>query len=366
MSLEETINSIPIIDNHAHGVRPFTEELTPQKYAGHFTEGPPSEHARHTLYYQNAIDSLSEYFNVDTETEVVEQRAHVDFESFARDLFEQANLSHILQDTGTPPESSVQRLSQYTDATVLPVLRIENEIERLIESCDNFVRFRDNLYESLLDAVTGNHIALKSIIAYRTGLNISNPSRIEAAQAFHEVKMDWNGRIEHPVLLDYTVDLATKIAGQNDIPIQFHTGFGDKDAHPQFVDPSYMWEFMKRHDETDIVLLHASYPYTRTAGHIVSVLENVYLDIGMTIPFIQHGTVSLLRRLLELAPSTKLMYSSDGHFVPEWYYFGAERIRTDLLNALNGLIDDKFVSVDYADTIARNILRENAERVYSL
>jgi len=366
MSLEDTIHSLPIVDNHAHGVRPFREDLTPETYAGRFTEGPPSNHARHTLYYRNAIDSLSEYFNVDTETEVIEHRGRVDFESFAGDLFEEANLSHILQDTGTPPESSAQRLGQYTNATVRPMLRIENEIERLIESCNNFTRFSDGLYESLVDAVTGDHVALKSIIAYRTGLDISNPSRPEAAQAFHEVKRDWDGRIEHPVLLDYAAGVATEIAGRHDVPIQFHTGFGDKDAHPGFVDPSYMWEFMKRHDETDIVLLHASYPYTRIAGHIVSVLENVYLDIGMTIPFIQHGVVSLLRQLLELAPSTKLMYSSDGHFVPEWYYFGAERIRADLSTALEGLIDDEFVSVDYAETIAKNVLRENAELVYSL
>lgn len=366
MSLGDTINSIPIIDNHAHGVRPFDQEITPEEYAGHFTEGPPSTHARHTLYYRNAIEDLAEYFEVDTEAEVVEKRQNADFESFARDMFDRAGLSHILQDTGTPPGSSAEQLGRYTDAAVRPILRVENEIEQLIEAHEGFTDFRNELYQLLVDSVTGDHIALKSIIAYRTGLDITDPSRSEAAKAFYEVKQDWNGRIEHPVLLDYTAHLAAEVAGEHDVPIQFHSGFGDSDAHPQYVDPSYMWKFMKRHSNTDIVLLHASYPYTRTAGHIVSVLENVYLDVGMTIPFIQHGVGPLLRRVLELAPSTKLLYSSDGHYVPEWYYFGAKRIRADLTTTLEDLIAEEFVSTEYAERIAKNVLRENAKRVYPI
>ncbi len=355
-----------MIDNHAHGVRPFTQNLTAEEYAGHFTEGPPSAHARHTLYYRNAIQVLAEYFEVDTEAELIEKRQNTDFDSFARDMFDQAGLSHILQDTGTPPNSSAQQLGQYTNAEVQPILRIENKIEQLIESHEGFLEFRDELQHLLVDAVTGDHVALKSIIAYRTGLNIHDPSQSEAAKAFHEVKQNWDGRIEHPILLDYTAHLAAEVAAKHDVPIQFHSGFGDSDAHPQYVDPSYMWEFMKRHSNTDIVLLHASYPYTRTAGHIVSVLENVYLDIGMTIPFIQHGVVSLLRRLLELAPSTKLLYSSDGHYVPEWYYLSAKRIRTDLKTALEELVSEENLRTEYAETVAKNILRDNAKRVYSI
>jgi hypothetical protein len=366
MTLHRTIESIPLIDNHAHGVRPFGEDLTPEEFASRFTEGGPSPHARHTLYYRNALEFLKEYFDVETEAAVVEKRAAVEFDTFARDLFDRANISHILQDTGTPPDSSPRTLGRYTDADVRPVLRVENEVERLIGAHEGFSRFVRELRELLVDAVTEDHVGLKSIVAYRTGLDVSNPSRSEAAMAFHEVKRDWSGRLEHPVLLDFTAHLAAEVAGENDVPIQFHSGFGDADAHPRYVDPGYLWEFMNQHPETDIVLLHASYPYARTAGYIVSVLENVYLDIGMTIPFIQHGVGPLLRQVLELAPSTKIMYSSDGHYVPEWHYFGAERIRADLAVTLEELIEDGFVTPDYAETIARNMLRENAERVYSL
>ncbi|MEY7849600.1 amidohydrolase family protein [Natrarchaeobius sp. A-rgal3] len=366
MSVRETVESIQLVDNHAHEVRPFSEDLTPERFASYFTEGPESYHARHTIHYRNAIDVLSEYFGVNSEQEVLDRRADVDFEAFSRDLFERANVSHILQDTGTPPDSSPDSFRRYTDAEVSPILRVETEMEPLIEASDDFSTFVSELRDLLVDAVQGPCVGLKSIVAYRTGLNISEPSRAEAATAFDEVKADWTGRIEHPVLLDYTAHLAAEIAGKNDVPIQFHSGFGDADAHPRYVDPGYMWAFMNRHPETDIVLLHASYPYTRTAGYIVSVLENVYLDLGMTIPFVQHGTHGVIRQVLELAPSTKLLYSSDGFYVPEWHYLAAKRIRADLADVLENLIEAGFLREAYAETIARNVLRENARRVYRL
>lgn len=123
---------------------------------------------------------------------------------------------------------------------------------------------------------------------------------------------------------------------------------------------------MNERPETDIVLLHASYPYAQKAGYIVSVQENVYLDLGMTIPFIQHGVADLLRQVVELAPTTKLLYSSDGYVIPEWYYLASERIRTDLATVLTELVEDGPITEAYAEEIAVNILRDNARYVYGI
>lgn len=366
MSIRETIEETALLDNHAHQVTPLPDDLDPETYAGYFTEGTGSFHARHTIYYRNGIQFLAEYFGEGSEEELVAKRADVDLQSFSRELMEKANISHILQDTGTPPGSDPQEFAKYTDVEVRPILRIETEIEDLIEANDNFADFEAEFEALCTKALRDDHVALKSIIAYRTGLQISDPARPEAAKAFYEAKENWTGRIEHPILLDYTANLATDIAGKYGAPIQFHSGFGDIDAHPQYVDPSYMWEFMKDHSDTDIVLLHSSYPYTQTAGYIISVLENVYLDLGMTTPFIQHGVQSMLREALELGPTSKLLYSSDGSRVPEWYLMSARRIRTDLAKVLEDLVEGDFLTQPHAEATARQILRENAERIYPL
>jgi len=181
-----------------------------------------------------------------------------------------------------------------------------------------------------------------------------------------EASERWDGRLDNPVLLDYCANVGARIAAEYDAPMQFHSGFGDPDAHPLFVDPGYLYGFLKRHADTDVVLLHASYPYTRKAAYITSVLENAYLDLGMTIPFVQHGIADLLGRAFELAPTTKLMYSSDGYKIPEWYYIAAQRTRTDLADVLIDLVEDGYLTEPYAEEVARNVLRDNAVRVYDL
>lgn len=368
MNLRETIETIPLVDNHAHEVQPIGGELTPERYAGYFTEGPGVEQARHTINYRVGLDLLAEVFDAPEANEavLVERRADVDFDAFASDLLRRSNISHILQDTGTPPGSDSENMAQYTDATVHPILRIENVVEELIEETDSFTAFDEALHDRLGAALARDHVALKSIIAYRTGLEITQPTDGEVAAAYVEVSDDWDGRIEDPVLLDWVINRAASIAASHDAPLQVHSGFGDQDAHPTFVDPARAYDFCQAHPETDVVFLHASYPYTRKAGYIVSVLENAYLDLGMTIPFVQHGTEDLLSRVLELAPTSKLLYSSDGFVVPEWYYLAARRFRSALGTVLEGLVEDGYVTEDYAETTARRLMRENAIELYDL
>ena len=50
----------------------------------------------------------------------------------------------------------------------------------------------------------------------------------------------------------------------------------------------------------------------REAGYLASVYPRVYLDFGLAVPFLSSsGMWNTLRQLLELAPTSKLMYSSD-------------------------------------------------------
>lgn len=366
MTIRSFVDSLPLVDNHAHAIMPLPGDLTAETYAGYFTEGEASVHARHSMFYYNALQFLSDYFGADDESTLVRRRAAVDHATFARELFERSNVSHIFQDTGVPPGSDTTDLAPHTDADVRPVLRIETAAEELLASADDFAAFETAFSRTLADALDGDHVALKSIVAYRVGLGLTDPSRTEAEAAYRAVAGDWTGRLEDPTLCSYLAHRAADVAADRGVPFQFHTGFGDRDAHPRFVDPSYLWEFLNVHEDTTVVLLHASYPYARVAGYLVSVLEHVYLDVGMTVPFVQHGVEPLLRQLLELAPSTKLLYSSDGIIVPEWHLLAARRMRSALGGVLDELCRDGFLTEPQAETVATNVLRANAERIYPI
>lgn len=94
-------------------------------------------------------------------------------------------------------------------------------------------------------------------------------------------------------------------------PFQFHTGLGDNDIDLGLSNPSHLQNFIKTYPTVAIVLLHASYPFTKEAGYLATVYHNVYLDIGEVFPFVsQDGQEYVLQEALELCPSEKLLWST--------------------------------------------------------
>lgn len=93
--------------------------------------------------------------------------------------------------------------------------------------------------------------------------------------------------------------------------VQFHTGLGDNDLTLKLSSPSLMQPLIEAYPNTRIVLLHSSYPYTREAGYLTAMYDNVFLDFGEVFPFVSpDGQREVLRQVLELAPTNKIMWSS--------------------------------------------------------
>lgn len=93
--------------------------------------------------------------------------------------------------------------------------------------------------------------------------------------------------------------------------VQFHTGLGDNDLTLKLSSPSLMQPLIEAYPNTRIVLLHSSYPYTREAGYLTAMYDNVFLDFGEIFPFVSpDGQREVLRQVLELAPTNKIMWSS--------------------------------------------------------
>ena len=84
-----------------------------------------------------------------------------------------------------------------------------------------------------------------------------------------------------------------------------------------------MQPLIEAYPNATFVLLHGSYPYSRDAGFLASVYRNVYVDFGEVFPIIsRHGQCSVVRQLLEMTPTNKIMWSSKqlqirGHSIPD-------------------------------------------------
>ena len=93
----------------------------------------------------------------------------------------------------------------------------------------------------------------------------------------------------------------------------------------------------------------------------------MYVDFGLAIPSLSvSGMRQTLSMLLELSPTSKILYSSDAHFIPDLYYLGSLWGRKILQQVLEASIIDGDLTQGEAEKIAVDILRENARKLYQI
>jgi hypothetical protein len=318
------LDDVALVDHHAHGIlyaRPSLDE-----FRGLFSESTDPRQWPHVatgVTYRRAIRELAAFFGCEvTEDAVYENRLKSDRDEYASALLRATNTELLLVDDGFPPAgegTTRQELGHLAGCEARPVLRIES-------------RERGSVREEVAAAREQGFVALKTIAAYRGGLD----------------------RLAEPVLEALEANEATGAS----LPVQVHCGFGDSDLWLTRADPSHLKPVIERFRETRFVLLHC-YPFVREAGWLAHVYGNVWFDLSLTIPHVSRPAEAL-REALELAPVSKLLYASDAARTPELYYLAAKWWRELLAEVLPELLGDE------AEPAARQILRENALELYGL
>ncbi|ARV59049.1 amidohydrolase [Nostocales cyanobacterium HT-58-2] len=367
------LSDIPLVDQHAHNLlRPEVAARYP--YSAAFTEGYDSEivndHARHTLFYRRSLRDIAALLSCEAQEEaILARRDSLGLEQLTQLCFTAANLEAIYLDDGLQPDCILPLSWHERFVPVKRILRLEVLAEQLMSQTETFEDFLE-MFNSEIDPPPPEVIAFKSIACYRTGLDIQPVSRAAAASSFYDIKQQLDNqpiRLADKFLIDFLVQQALLVAAKHRLPVQFHTGFGDPDLNLCFANPLYLRCILESptYRNAPIVLLHASYPYMQQAGYLASVYPQVYLDFGLAVPFLSvSGMREAIRQLLELTPTTKLMYSSDAHQIPELYYLGAKWGRQILTEVLEQAISDSDITAREADKIALAILRENALSLY--
>ena len=373
------LDAAPILDQHCHGLRRDGTVADATAYAAFFTEsGDPAVHARHvpeTVFYRWAIRELAAVLACAPTTEaVLAARASLSADALAQRLIGEANIAALLVDHGYrtdetwPPAALATRLP----CRVLPILRLETLAQSLIVRHDTFDAMLDAYSASVEKARADGFVALKSIVAYRTGLAVRATSRDEAAAAFGPVKerarRDGRVRLAVKPLNDYLLLRALEIAERRALPVQIHTGFGDADLDLREANPLHLRPLLEsgRYANVPFVLLHASYPYVRELGYLAAIYANVYAYVGLAIPHLAAEIPAMLRQLLGLAPSTKVVYSSDASQIPELFWLAARWGRRGLGTVLDELVALGAVDSGAALAVARKVLGENAAAIYGL
>jgi predicted TIM-barrel fold metal-dependent hydrolase len=281
-----------------------------------------------------------------------------------RRLLTAAGLRELLVDTGVPGDLvPLETLGEAADAAVAEVVRLEHVAER-VASAGTVGGFAAAFTDALATAVDGA-VAVKSVLAYRHGLDVDpqRPSAAEVRAAAARWLRSGRPRLTDPVLLRHLLWCGVDTG----LPVQVHTGFGDRDLALTRSDPALLQPWCAAVEATGVpvVLLHC-YPYHRQAGWLAQVYPNVYVDVGLTVGYVGARADAVLAEYLELAPFGKLLYSSDAYGLAELYLVGAAQFRHSLARVLSAWVDEGAVPAADAGRLAAAVGADNARRVYDL
>ena len=337
-----------------------------------------------TLGFHHAVHSLARFLDCEPTMKAVlaaRDRECADFSRYVGRLYADINLKLALIDVGL----GAVDLDHFAELSGVPckgVYRIEPLLTKLWEEHDSL----ESLDRAFVDALraesgSGRYVALKSIIAYRTGLDVGQPDAAAERRAFDHVKRspgagsairaikvspELAGDVKR--LRDHWLWCALDLSIDLGLPFQIHTGMGDQDLDINTARPGLLARVFRdqRLRHARIVLLHGAYPFHEEAAYIVNVFPNVYLDLSEHNLFLGPNVAGVLRPVFGLAPFTKLLFGTDAYRSPDLQWIAARATIDAMSIVLGELVQSGSMGLAQANSAAAWILAENSRELYRL
>ena len=378
--LAELIAHVPLVDHHVHGA--LRESPTRGGFESMINEGLPGEPPASMTPFESQLGfairrHCGPLLGVEPSAPAEsywQARAALAEDEVNRRLLPAAGVSDWIVDTGFGAHTvlSVAELARSAGGRGHEIVRLEALAETLAPTLSGGKDYADAFRSSLAGALAEtNVVGVKSVIAYRTGFDISwrRPSDDEVRLAADRwlSSLASTGvrpaRLEDETLLRFGV-YAGLDAGK---PLQLHVGFGDRDLDLRLVNPLYLRDFLFDAEtaEVPVMLLHC-YPYEREAGYLAQSFRSVYIDVGLAVNYLGARSASVIANSLELAPFGRLLYSSDAWGPAELHYLGAALWRRGLRRVLGAWVEEGEWAAADAERVVEAIAYRNARRVYGL
>ena len=381
---------IPVVDNHVHPWRAATRDISADALAGSVAFSDEVVHSvrseflpfeqlapslklfRETNLGVNYLrQELARFLEVDDDWESLaaarNKLAKADYRAWTGRLFSDAGLDTLLVDEGgSQPRITLDELSNIVPVRLRRVARSDNFIRDLLAEEDDWTRFFRRYQEALDDAIADGALAFKSVIAYRTGLDIQPDVTETDARLNFEATRNAPESGQKPLrdfLLCHTLD----VARERGLWMHIHAAVGDPDIIYQRANPALLYPLLhsERFRANKVVLIHGGWPWVSEAAAMVAILPNVYLDVSEGTIFGMPNMRQRILEALEACPYTKILYGADGS-LPEALWIVAKRFKLVLGRVLEDLVEEGFCSHKEAFEAARCILSQNANKIYSL
>ena len=365
----------PLVDHHCHGV--LSRDADQATLESMLTEGDswPGGSVFDSQAGLMFLRLCPPVLGLPPHTELpdyVARRAELGAAEVSKRFLALTGTSVMCVDTGYVPEpiTSPAELGDLAGATAHEIVRLERVAEDVAAAGVGAAGFADAV-RSALASRTAGAVGVKSIAAYRTGLDLGaeRPADSEVATAagrwLADAQLQGTGtpRLAEETLQRFLVWCGVDLR----LPVQFHVGYGDSDVDLHRCNPLLLTPLLRAIEPTGVpVMLLHNYPYHREAGYLAQVFPHVYVDAGLATHNLGARAPALLAEALELAPYGKFLYSSDAFGLPELYYLGATLFRSALSAFLRSGLEEDLYTERTAARLARMLCADNANRAYRL
>ena len=357
------LSDIPVLDNHCHFFSTTYDRKPLHRGLSLSLNAMPDDQLRHSLLYQNLLMGLSELLKSGTDEEMVlgarERAAAEDYKGWVERLFSEVDLRWLLVDIGlAKSEVGFTDFETLVPAKVRYVYRLESVVDDLWKDRVSAAEGRAEVRRKITEAASRlDIVAVKSIIGYRTGLEINPDLTVR--------ETDGSGEASYRGLMFLE---AADLCRELKIPFHVHAAFGESNLDLRTNNPLHLKPFLDSPAGRDVnlVLIHGGYPYTFEAGYLGAMYPNVYVDISEFIPFVPLGMRRGIEDIMSMCPLNKILYGSDGFDQPESHWYGAKMAKEILGEVIQGLVDRRKISPSYAEQASHGILYKNSLGLHGL
>lgn len=283
--------------------------------------------------------------------------------AYSERLWESARVAALVYDDGYPhPPVTRAEFASDTGVPVYRLARIEPLIAGLRDQVSSYGQLEERLEQALeREAEDPWCVGFKTVLAYRTGLDVEDPPFEHCERSFERWRADgWaESRLHAKPVRDRLLRRTLAVARLHDRPVHIHCGGGDASILLNRSRPQDLFPLLREHADQPIVLVHSGWPWLEEGAYVSSVLPHVYLELSIVLPWASLAIDQKLELVLGVAPPAKLLYGSAAASEPEVIWLGAQLAREALARVLGSAVERRWLDEREAVAIGEGVLAGN-------
>ena len=292
--------------------------------------------------------------------------ATTDWRAWTRRLFDDAEVEGMVMDPGWIDGRSVLPYADLAGRPVWELQRLDPAIDAAIADGAGAADVIGVVDTLMADAAGRGVVGFKTAMAYRTGLDVDPSATLaDADRSLRETETPVRQRGK--AMRDLAVRRALGHCTDLRLPMQVHTGFGDGDIRPRGADPLLLDPLLRSAEGrgAPIVLIHGGWPWHDAVGYLAAVHRNVWAELSLVELFAPATTAERMLRLVEAAPTSRVMFGSDGHGTAESIWFGCVQLRDAWVTVADRLCR-LGAGKDWLSGVRQAVFGGNARALYRL